>query len=222
MRRAILSREKKMYTLTSIVVKVTRSVVMLITTDASSIAATWAATWTTSRTTRWIATWTMSATVATRTASRTWVYNCIHIVNSKFYRCLNLRILHDRLLRVRLCERDRYDGGSGGFSDTSVCSARRKLPIEIRIKWFENLLKKFLLLKKKTCKFSYRIYQEPMGQLVDVVAFAFACWFRISMDTKLLDVTEHHKVFALEYSTVLLDRHPHLGMHTWKLMLLFC
>ena len=39
-------------------------------------------------------------------------------------------VLHDRLLRVRLCERDRYDGGSGGFSDKSTCSARRKLPIK--------------------------------------------------------------------------------------------
>lgn len=53
-----------------------------------------------------------------------------------------------------------------------------------------------------------------MDQLVDVVVLAFAYWFRISMDMKLLDVMEHRKVFALEYSTVLLDLHPHWGMHT--------
>lgn len=122
--------------LTTIVIKVPWSIVMLITTDASSVAATWA----TSRTrittaTWWIASRTMSAAVATRAASRTWV--CKHqIYNVKFTLFLSYwnasKILHERLCeRDRLRERDRYDGGSGGFSDTSACSARRKLPMKL-------------------------------------------------------------------------------------------
>lgn len=42
--------------------------------------------------------------------------------------------IQDRLLRVRLCERDRNAGGSGGFSVVSTCSARRKFPINMLIR----------------------------------------------------------------------------------------
>lgn len=46
---------------------------------------------------------------------------------------LNQMNLQERLLRVRLCERERKDGGSGGFCSASDCSARRKFPLQMRL-----------------------------------------------------------------------------------------
>lgn len=103
--------------------------------------------------------------------------------------------VQDRLLRVRLCERDRNAGGSGGFSVVSTCSARRKFPI--------NML--FTLgnvsnfnLKKIFSDFLYQIYREQMDQLVvDVVQLVWP--FHISMpnmqETRVPKMS-HHKPHA--------------------------
>lgn len=123
------------FTSSSSVIEKARSIVVLIATDASaSVATAWAASWTrVTATTWWVASRTMSTAVATRTTSRTWIYNMQQKNSIETDICIedfvyeNERVLHDRLLRVRLCERDRNDGGSGGFW-SSACSARRKLP----------------------------------------------------------------------------------------------
>lgn len=134
----------KIRTTTVVVVEESTVVVLIANSLTVSTSTAWTASRTRIATTTWrVAPWTMSTTVATWTATRSRVYK-IDTKNIHMLHMFTLRLklkckfgnsLQDRLLRVRLCERDRNAGGSGGFSVVSTWSARRKFPTDVNLQF---------------------------------------------------------------------------------------